>query len=412
MKFPIILTTLIVIYATNSPTFCSHQTTKAKVYSRAVRSVIKKFYSKNSLQFDIVTIGNDTWKFSADVIENIFIKQSCIEPTRITFTIGQNLTDSFIKLNKSSIIFVKSLDFFAKGAEKLRTKFFDYERFRHFIVIQNNPVNYYELRRFLDKKTQNVTTSHLLNFVSVIVADIHHNKDLVLFQIGHRTSNSACFPLMESINIFSFKKMRWIKNEYEYGGLLDFRKCKLKIKCLRCVKAESYNPDKLREILKIVGQKMKFDFRITNLRSVDDEFFDFELAQLFVQSDFYNVFTFYDREMAFMFSNGERYNAYEKLMIPFDSEVWVLLVYSFMVGFFVIIIVRGACNNSIQDFVFGSSVKTPAFNMIIAFFGQGQNILPKRNFSRYLLMLFTLFCLIIRTGYQGVQFELIYKVNL
>lgn len=36
-------------------------------------------------------------------------------------------------------------------------------------------------------------------------------------------------------------------------------------------------------------------------------------------------------------------------------------------------------------------------------------VLPGRNFSRYLLTLFILFCLVIRTAYQGKQFELLQK---
>lgn len=40
-----------------------------------------------------------------------------------------------------------------------------------------------------------------------------------------------------------------------------------------------------------------------------------------------------------------------------------------------------------------------------ASFGGGQQVLPNRNFARFLLMNFILFCLIMRTAYQGKQFE-------
>jgi hypothetical protein len=36
-------------------------------------------------------------------------------------------------------------------------------------------------------------------------------------------------------------------------------------------------------------------------------------------------------------------------------------------------------------------------------------VLPARNFARFNLILYILFCLIIRTAYQGVQFELMLK---
>jgi hypothetical protein len=42
--------------------------------------------------------------------------------------------------------------------------------------------------------------------------------------------------------------------------------------------------------------------------------------------------------------------------------------------------------------------------------GGGINRLPGRNFARFILMQFILFSLVIRTGYQGVQFEMMLTV--
>lgn len=37
-------------------------------------------------------------------------------------------------------------------------------------------------------------------------------------------------------------------------------------------------------------------------------------------------------------------------------------------------------------------------------------VLPGRNFARYLLMCFMLFCLVVRTAYQGKQYEFMQKI--
>lgn len=42
-------------------------------------------------------------------------------------------------------------------------------------------------------------------------------------------------------------------------------------------------------------------------------------------------------------------------------------------------------------------------------FGGGIIALPGRNFARYLLAIFILFCLVLRTAYQGKQFEFLQK---
>jgi hypothetical protein len=48
----------------------------------------------------------------------------------------------------------------------------------------------------------------------------------------------------------------------------------------------------------------------------------------------------------------------------------------------------------------------PAHNVIRIFFGIGQTQLPRKNFSRFILMLFIWFCLIFRTCWQSMMFEL------
>jgi len=45
--------------------------------------------------------------------------------------------------------------------------------------------------------------------------------------------------------------------------------------------------------------------------------------------------------------------------------------------------------------------------LIATFFGISQRRVSARNFARFLLMLYIIWCLIIRTAYQGVLFELL-----
>jgi hypothetical protein len=108
---------------------------------------------------------------------------------------------------------------------------------------------------------------------------------------------------------------------------------------------------------------------------------------------------------------GEEYTSYEKFLLPFDSRTWICCGLTFGCAFLTVFILKIIKNLQIQQIVYGNRVKSPALNILIAFFGQSQNILPTRSFSRVLLMIFILFCLIIRTAYQGVQFDLMYKVS-
>jgi hypothetical protein len=44
--------------------------------------------------------------------------------------------------------------------------------------------------------------------------------------------------------------------------------------------------------------------------------------------------------------------------------------------------------------------------------GSGMLALPGRNFARFFLMNYILFSLVVRTGYQGVQYDMMLKVCL
>lgn len=105
---------------------------------------------------------------------------------------------------------------------------------------------------------------------------------------------------------------------------------------------------------------------------------------------------------------GFEFNAYEKLILPFDEDTWFWIGITFASAFALIIVMRFA-RTEVRDFLFGTNVSTPALNVLAAFFGCSQIVCPGRNFARFLLMAFILFSLVIRTAYQGKMFEFLQK---
>jgi hypothetical protein len=106
-----------------------------------------------------------------------------------------------------------------------------------------------------------------------------------------------------------------------------------------------------------------------------------------------------------MITRGEPYGPWEKLLLPFDRTTWWMLVMTFSIAFSVILLVNRA-PKKLQIVIYGRAVTTPAYNVVGTFFGVSQSRLPQTNFPRMVLMFFILFCLVIRTAYQGVFFEL------
>lgn len=97
---------------------------------------------------------------------------------------------------------------------------------------------------------------------------------------------------------------------------------------------------------------------------------------------------------------GRLFTSFEKLIKPFRYILWVCFLGVFMLTFVVIRVVK-CQRQSVQKFVFGEGNTTPCLNVFNVFFGGSLHKLPVRNFARTLLGLFMIYCLIIRSSYQG-----------
>lgn len=117
-----------------------------------------------------------------------------------------------------------------------------------------------------------------------------------------------------------------------------------------------------------------------------------------------NTDSYYTNPWLFVIPPGSPLSPFEKLFRPFNIVVWICLVSTFIIGVIIITIVN--CQSYyIKDLVFGRQIRNPYLNLVIAFVGGSQHILPKRNFSRTLLMFFLIFCLIMRNLYLSGLFE-------
>ncbi|KAG5683275.1 hypothetical protein PVAND_012565 [Polypedilum vanderplanki] len=114
----------------------------------------------------------------------------------------------------------------------------------------------------------------------------------------------------------------------------------------------------------------------------------------------------YEEEYRLIITPPRSYNSYEKLFLPFDGTTWILLIVTFCIAFLVVMLVNNL-SQRIQDIIYGENVRMPGFNTVSIFFGIGQTKIPNKFFPRTLLLLFIIFCLIFRTAYQSILFELI-----
>lgn len=94
---------------------------------------------------------------------------------------------------------------------------------------------------------------------------------------------------------------------------------------------------------------------------------------------------------------------FRKLILPFTVTVWILFIQIFVMGLVVLKILRSKSRPA-YNFLVGLEIRAPFWNMLDSFFGGSLHRLPSRNFARFILMNFMIFCLVIRIVYQARLF--------
>lgn len=94
----------------------------------------------------------------------------------------------------------------------------------------------------------------------------------------------------------------------------------------------------------------------------------------------------------------------QKFFVPFQLYVWITLSALLFIAAIVIAIVEYQIK-FVRNFIIGKEIHNPYTEMLTAFIGNSASHLPRRNFARYLLMMFILFSLVMRTVYTGGLFK-------
>lgn len=102
---------------------------------------------------------------------------------------------------------------------------------------------------------------------------------------------------------------------------------------------------------------------------------------------------------------GKALTAFEKLLYPFSSGVWMMILMCFAMGLVIIVPILRFGSGNVKSLVFGSKIKYPILNIFSAFIGSPQNALPVKSCARLLLMTFLMYSMVMRTLYQGSYYE-------
>ncbi|KAI8119049.1 hypothetical protein CVS40_9368 [Lucilia cuprina] len=127
-----------------------------------------------------------------------------------------------------------------------------------------------------------------------------------------------------------------------------------------------------------------------------------EYHHLFTKSVVYHTTPY-----KFVVRNDIYFGPIKQLINPLDRATWIIILIFFSVAIFLIQTIIRYKMTQLRDLIFGIKNRSPTFYLIITFLGYGMSnqIIPKRNFARFILMSWLLLAFEIRTGYLGKMFD-------
>lgn len=392
--------------------------------SQALIKVVEELWEKSDcVTMNLVQVSK-SYKDDrvADLIME-FMREDLMDfvPVRIEMTDSLDYIPSRPK--RCNIFFIETFDDFIKTFDQITPVLFDF--FSNFIfVFSGKPES-------IEKMFQILWANQIVNVNVLYSAD----NDSVLVETYYPFKPAECATNARSI-VDEFKNGSFLRNKRDLfkDKLLNFHRCPIKVatsnNSVPYIFADendngSYS---LRgrdiELVNTIGQYLNFEIEYVFIgdegvllengtatgpfKMLLEKKADLIIADYWLKVNrlkFIDYTTPYiSQQIAFIIPPGSELSSFEKFMRPLDSYVWFLLVIFVGCGFLVIYLV-GKSSPELQDFVFGTNVRKPYMNILVAIFGGSQHILPHRNFARSLLMMFLMFCMVMRTLYTGSLFR-------
>lgn len=379
-----------------------------EMLSRAISIAIEETCLRKTTTVDIRLLSNDT------EIDRI-MKHSSIIPSRIETSF--NLVDN-MERKKCNIFVMKSLEEFEKFQNFLSPKVFDF-RGNFLILFINGEIE--EIHKIF-----NIMWKFQIVNVNAIIAK---NSEVISMVTFLPFQNSKCSDTTPMI-INEFRDGKFSTNKFFIEKLENLQQCPVRV--IIATKSEPYIVLKSgqkhsgRDIGLMDELAVSLNFKI-NYIILDDKGFlldngtaggifkllqngsaDMTICDMWITK---NRATYFDAttpyisdDIIFVIPPRGELSPVAKMIYPLDRDTWILLLIFFGVGYVIICIISYQ-SKAVQEFVFGENETHPFLNMFNTFLGGNQVRMPTKNFARFILLIFLMFSMIIRTAYQGAMYQ-------
>lgn len=360
-----------------------------RVAFEAFKALISEYFASELLKLNFIFQGQK----SQDLAEKLIR-----EASNITLELHKFGNSSKIAVELPSIFLFDDSSEFLKGLS----------RTRHFDSDGKYPNNIVYVRR---KKEENFLTELFeeaevpfenRNFINIVDESTVHLVTSFRFQ----AQNCDKIPY-KTINRFSMTTMKWENRIFFPEKYKNFNGCPLTI---AITDAQMYSKSNI--IYDNLAQNLNFTVNrtmVSDLPSIKDrqfhliEFLMFQNQKMYEWDYRFSPALFSDYA-TFTSPAGEPYTQLEKMFIMFDMETWICIVAT-LAGSWLVIQIINFTSLHVKKFVFGRDIASPSVNLVNIFLSGGQHKSPGRNFARFILMMFVIWSLIIRTCYQSELFK-------
>lgn len=376
--------------------------------SAAISDVTFELFSRHQNDFDVMILGNIT-QHILDISEKIRIE------SKVKFLKTLKISCDLI-LNKIFLLLIESIE--------VLNEILLLDCFKNFNIISQAAMDLkfliYIEKNFNEnqlKVTQpNYLYGELLHFSYFI---LNSQKEIELKTFEWWTLKACGKTQFLTLNNFNKNHKKWKKNLKIEKKFKNFHNCTLKVHSaiidINIMKSQQrYGMPLTRRYHKILdiiaaaeGEMSKIFGNQANYKVKMLKYFEYKKSDLshFIEkwvptNKEHMGMLFYEDTIGIMIPNPMYYSSYDKMVLPFDRETWTYAIIVFGIGLIVILFVN-LMPRWFKDFIYGKNVDAAAFNMVGTFFGVGQPREPENFTGRLLLLNFILFCLILRTGYQG-----------
>jgi hypothetical protein len=253
-----------------------------------------------------------------------------------------------------------------------------------------------------------------------------NNRGQILLSTLVMFSQNSCSNLHQHVlNRYDKSLKKWQSGHFEVHKYRNFHGCLINVGLRESDYARksktrevrvNFQFDLIKNIYEVMSKKANFTYKFSTFPNIDHDPNRYILVtstcnilkNLSDEDSIVTTFPFISMPLFIATPLGLEYNCYEKLFLPFDYYTWVLILMTFGSAIATIWLLKFT-SASVRNFVIGEQIQQPNENVARILLGINQTRLPRRNFARYLTMVFILFCLIIRTAWQGKIFEFMQK---